>query len=170
MVRAGWAPFACPARPQRHLGEGVTRLGIPAGGEADCCHRMLLPGSFAEWFVIDGITPADLAKHLNVDPVAARLSGRFLGYRVVPMGRSWAVYFAQSCMQDLVARRGGSVLKAELALVEGARTPELSASAPFVHSEYVDDFAVVGVEGPGREGCVQRAYESGRAGIPESGL
>ena len=103
--------------------EGVTRLAISAGDVPDCYHRMLLPGSFAEWFVIDGITPADLAAHLNVDPVAARLSGRFLGYCVVPMGWSWAVYFTQTCMQDLVGRHGSSSLKAELALVEGAHTP-----------------------------------------------
>ena len=50
------------------------------------------------------------------------------------------------------------MLRPKLALVEGARTPELSAAAPFVLLEYVDDFAVVGVEGA----C--RAHEA-RSGV-----
>ena len=41
---------------------------------------------------------------------------------------------------------------------------------PYVHSEYVDDFAVIGVETPGKDEPVKEAYAAGRRGILEGGF
>ena len=64
----------------------MTKLTMSAGDIPDCYHRMLLPDSFAEWFILEGITPAELTAHQGAGPVAAQPSGRYLGYFVVPMG------------------------------------------------------------------------------------
>lgn len=71
---------------------------------------MLLPPGFAEFFVLEGVTPAALCAYRAGMGLECDLRGEFIGYQVVPMGWSWAVFFAETCMTYLTVRDAFSMM------------------------------------------------------------
>ena len=91
---------------------------------------MRLPPEFAEYFVLEGVTPAALCAYRADLGLKCDLRGEFIGYQVVPMGWSWAVFFAETCMRDQIQRGGHGKLPEHLSLIEGAWTPAVTPSRP----------------------------------------
>ena len=109
--------------------EGQSSLTVAAGDIPDCYHRMLLPPGFAELFVLDGVSPASLCAFRARRGLGCELRGEFVGYQVAPMGWSWAVFMAETCMRDQNQRGGHGLFSESLSLVEGSKSPALLPDA-----------------------------------------
>ena len=108
----------------------------------------------SEWFCIGipDVTLDVLSEELvrqGHGAVAAQLradnpSAEFVGLVAPAMGWSWAVFLAQSALQDMVSSIPSSVGEPawmiERALVDGAPPPVLQLGADRAHSEYIDDY------------------------------
>ena len=143
-------------------------LWIAAGDVPDYYHRLEVPEACSEYFALESIRASDLEKHLTSQGEKVELGDGWLGLRTVPMGWTWAVYLAQSCLSDLTVQ--GGELTSENALTEGAAIPRTDGLHPLVHSEYIDDFTVMGVVPPGEEKTVEEAYRRGTERIKAAGL
>jgi hypothetical protein len=136
------------------------RLKFRTGDAPDWFYRLGVPEAMAEWFCLDGLSGTALYHEL-VRLGHEDAAGHFLGdlnvneavgagVGVLVMGWSWAGFFAQCALCDVVAEPSGGdgtpLLKQELALVEGGPALTMRAESDLVHSEYVDDYAVAALE------------------------
>ena len=62
--------------------------------------------------------------------------------RVLPMGWSWAPWFAQELLQEVLAQ-GVPDFHADGAMRHGHPPPAISVEQPIAHMEYMDDFGAV---------------------------
>ena len=59
------------------------------------------------------------------------------------MGFSWAVFLAQTTMEDVFNE--SDILLPSQRVADGGPLPTLSDSTPLVHYSYVDDFGIIGL-------------------------
>ena len=115
-----------------------------AGGDIPNYYYCLeMPVDISEWFIIGGITVGDLKSFMMKEGEQCELDGTFIALKVVPMGWCWAVFLAQQCICELVLRSGPPLVP-ENQVVEGSIVSPATVKVPLVHSEFIDDFAVIG--------------------------
>ena len=143
-----------------NVAEGVEFI---AGDLPDCFYRLGIDEEMSSYFAIPEVT-FDLVKEAllkegdmdTLRELEASSQGDYLGLQVVPMGWSWSVWIAQTCMVDqmLEARlpSGEPVLRKEEMLIEGAPVPELTRERPFFGYAYIDDYGVGKMKFKGYEG------------------
>ena len=170
-VRPPWTPLGGPsALAWLDFSRCAGSFEVAAGDVPDYYHRLEVPEECSEWFCLEGLSPKELREHLAKEGVDCDLSGAGVGLRTVPMGWSWAVFLAQAALRDLTFDARGGPLREERALVEGAPVPSLPGPSGIVHSEYIDDFTVIGIVAVGSEGQVKEVYEGGAKEIKAAGL
>jgi hypothetical protein len=131
---------------------GSVQICMATGDIPDYYYRLGLPDAISEWFCLPDVTMQSLTAELESQgraDVAQQLlastpTAEYVGLVAPAMGWSWAVFLAQSTLQDLIAgvrsRFGEPVWCPTRALVEGAPPPTLNPSSNRVHSEYIDDY------------------------------
>ncbi len=146
-------------------------LQIAQGDAAGFYYQLSLPDGFDQFFVIEGILGEDLKAYMESEEgLSVDIPSGLLGLSVVAMGWSWGVFLAQAALRDAVACESSS---AQNGLVEGAPAPvlELGRDLRYVHSEYVDDFSVIGLgTSPIESCCAAASYAEGAKTIRGSGL
>ena len=108
-----------------------------------------LPEEFASWFCLPEVRAGELRRRLDEEGLAelgrvleeqAGGPDGFLGLQVPCMGWNWAVFLAQSFLQDQLERL--PQLHPGRFVVEGAPSPEVSPSEPWLGLAHIDDFGL----------------------------
>ena len=151
----GWQP-----PPWRGLGSlsGLSYFDFSEQLSADGAHMEYTKGDIPSYFYVLGL-PSDMASHFCLEGVDANTlraeikkrgvptllgKGDFVGMRVAPMGWSWAVFLAQTTIEDVFDQgpeKGFDMLCQQTRDTDGGALP---VPDPLVHIEYVDDFGIVG--------------------------
>lgn len=132
-----------------------ARLAMATGDIPDWYYRLGLSRRIAEWFCLPGVTFPQLIRELKrlgdtatmQALLASGADSQGLGMSALPMGWSWAVFLAQSALQEMVAGAvdpwGAIIFEPHRSLIEGAPPPLLSRAEPRLHSEYIDDYCLI---------------------------
>jgi len=120
-----------------------------AGDLPNCYYTLALPYEMSQWFVLPNVTATELREELVAqgrdDVVQALGEGPFLGLKVLAMGWSWAVFLAQTSLEDLLMEADPKHLTAAQRIIEGGIVPKLKINVGPVHYSYIDDFGIMGV-------------------------
>ena len=123
-----------------------TTLEYAKGDIPSYFYVLELPADLSEHFCLPGLTADRLRKELAKRSLAVLPGhGQHVALAVTPMGWNWAVFLAQSTIEDVFDQGGarpGSVIQPEQRVTDGAAIPGLAVPA---HIEYVDDFGFIGV-------------------------
>ncbi len=129
------------------------------GDVADWYYRLRTPPALQRYFCLQGISTADFHELLTNCGFAADFSpdkSRVLCVSVLVMGFSWAVYFAQTALEDTLDRVGG-VFSYQKRLVHSVQVQAVSEQTPMGAWGYIDDFGVLGMRPPEGDNPVQAA-------------
>ena len=120
------------------------------GDVADWYYRLRTPPEMQQFFCLQGITVSelyDLAVTCGFRPDFERDDSMFLCTTVLVMGFSWAVYFAQTALEDVLESVGGAFAR-ERRLVHSVQVQGVSDDLPMGAWGYIDDFGVLGMRAP----------------------
>ena len=124
------------------LSDEAAQLMTYTGDLPDWFYRLLSPPALLKLFVIPGISPRALKQQLvrlGLSVKGLDAEQQFLALRVLPMGFSWAPYFAHTATLALIEEALSAHHSRRLA--DGRPTPQLSEHRP-VHWAFIDDYGV----------------------------
>ena len=105
--QALWVPLGSPAAMGLiELGERVVQrrqFATFQGDVPDWFYILGLPEGLREWFVLEEVDPVELFEHAKkngVDIPEPAMDDVGVGAKINPMGFSWAVFLAHSCLTD----------------------------------------------------------------------
>lgn len=150
---------------------------VATGDVPNFYYRLGLPENLVPFFCIPEVTAVQLAEALEAQGESSlaapfRGGGPFVGLSVPPMGWSWAVYLAQSFLEDMLEAQPPHPpgWDPRSRLVEGAALPPPDPKLDTWHYIYIDDFGSLGVRGPSAPSAALRAKEDGAARLRQVGL
>ena len=116
------------------------------------------------------VDPLELYRALLRDGIEAPelLSADAVGVQVLPMGWSWAPWFAQELLQE-VLMRGVPEFEEAGAMRHGEPPPDISPEHPVAHMEYIDDFGAVVLQ-PRRSSIAEGVQRRARKAPQDCGL
>ena len=131
----------------KEVNEDGMRPRYAAGDVPDYYWVLGLPEELSEHFTLQNVDTERLAKQLAEEGYPLEGSGNYIGMKVPPMGFSWAVYLAQTTMEDIFdsGQESDKMLLPTQRVADGGPLPSLNQETPVAHFQYVDDFGIVGL-------------------------
>ena len=126
--------------------EQYELMGL-VGDVPDFFYRCLIPSELSGYFWLLDVDPKELYDYLKAQGVTGAevellLESEAVGMRVLPMGWSWAPWFAQELLQKVLSQ-GVPDFHADGAMRHGHPPPAISVAQPIAHMEYMDDFGAI---------------------------
>ena len=128
-------------------GDAEWELVGLVGDVPDFFYRVLIPEEMTGWFWLQDVDPVELYEALLLEGIKAEelLVAEAVGVQVLCMGWSWAPWFAQELLQE-VLMKGVPEFEPDGAMRHKHPPPGISPEHPVAHLEYIDDFGAVVVQ------------------------
>ena len=128
-------------------GDAEWELVGLVGDVPDFFYRVLIPEEMTGWFWLQDVDPVELYEALLLEGINAEelLVAEAVGVQVLCMGWSWAPWFAQELLQE-VLMKGVPEFEPDGAMRHKHPPPDISPEHPVAHLEYIDDFGAVVVQ------------------------
>ena len=128
-------------------GDAEWELVGLVGDVPDFFYRVLIPEEMTGWFWLQDVDPVELYEALLLEGIKAEelLGAEAVGVPVLCMGWSWAPWFAQELLQE-VLMKGVPEFEPDGAMRHKHPPPDISPEHPVAHLEYIDDFGAVVVQ------------------------
>ena len=128
-------------------GDAEWELVGLVGDVPDFFYRVLIPEEMTGWFWLQDVDPVELYEALLLEGIKAEelLVAEAVGVQVLCMGWSWAPWFAQELLQE-VLMKGVPEFEPDGAMRHKHPPPDISPEHPVAHLEYIDDFGAVVVQ------------------------
>ena len=125
-------------------GDAEWELVGLVGDVPDFFYRVLIPEEMTGWFWLQDVDPVELYEALLLEGIKAEelLVAEAVGVQVLCMGWSWAPWFAQELLQE-VLMKGVPEFEPDGAMRHKHPPPDISPEHPVAHLEYIDDFGAV---------------------------
>ena len=125
-------------------GDAEWELVGLVGDVPDFFYRVLIPEEMTGWFWLQDVDPVELYEALLLEGIKAEelLGAEAVGVSVLCMGWSWAPWFAQELLQE-VLMKGVPEFEPDGAMRHKHPPPDISPEHPVAHLEYIDDFGAV---------------------------
>ena len=147
-------------------------VGI-VGDVPDFFYRCLIPSELSGYFWLLDVDPKELYAFLKAQGVTGEevellLESEAVGMKVLPMGWTWAPWFAQELLQEVLAQ-GVPAFQADGAMRHGHPPPAISVEQPIAHMEYMDDFGAVVLQ-PRQSSLAADVQDQARRALKGCGL